>query len=93
MTRKAKLLLHDIALQMSSESQSMIGVGLVLMRKAARLEQLAELMSDEQAEICMAGMLAEGLVEMKEGRAGLTKRGAADQEEPLFVAVTKGGDA
>ena len=71
----------------------MIGVGLVMMRKSARLEQLADVMSDEQAETCIAGMLAEGLVEVAEGRASLTKRGAADQDEPLLVAVSKGGDA
>jgi hypothetical protein len=91
-TSKEQLL--GVAMQMSAESAVTMNVGLSMFRKAARMEQLADIMSDDEADNCLASLIEDGLVEIKaDGVAVLLDPAESASSESVFPVSSPGGAA
>lgn len=87
----AKALLKQIATSIHKESARIVVVGLTQMRKAAKLEQILEFMTDAQAVRCLDEMIRENIVEVVDGEARMVPEKDEQSEQVIFNSV--GGKA
>lgn len=62
--------------------------GIALLRRAAKLEQLSEIMTERQAELCLNNLVTSGLVRVVAGKATLCENWDSAAVE---VACTSAG--
>ena len=83
--------LRAIAEELEISSLAMSIQALAQGRRAAKLDQLADWMTDDQADRCLGELVKEGLVVIMNGKAKLGAEGAKNAESQTFPST--GGSA
>lgn len=92
-----KEMISSVASQIEAKAVDAHLEGIALLRRAAKLEQLSEIMTERQAVTCLDNLIAGGLVRIVAGKAMICDKrdSAADTTTPSpdVVCTSTGGKA